>query len=88
VVSSGFLSVSVVSSIHEVEIKGGPAEALEEVAVGDGKVLRIGSQLDLNIRKGIVCFLHKNMDAFAWSQEDMLGIDPENIVHYSNTSPR
>jgi hypothetical protein len=86
-VSSGFLLVSVFSSIHEVEIKGGPAEALEEVAVGDGKVLRIGSQLDLNIRKGIVYFLRENMDAFAWSQEDMLGIDPENIVHYSNTSP-
>jgi hypothetical protein len=87
VVSSGFLLVSVVSSIHEVKIKGGPVEALEEVAVVDGKVLRIRLQLDLNIWKGIVGFLCENMDAFAWTHKDMPGTDPENIVHCLNTSP-
>jgi hypothetical protein len=45
----GFLSISVVSSTQEVEIKGEPAEALEEVVVGDGKILKIGSQLDPRI---------------------------------------
>jgi hypothetical protein len=35
----GFLLVSVVNNTQEVEIKGEPAEALEEVVVGDGKIL-------------------------------------------------
>jgi hypothetical protein len=77
----------VVNSTHEVEIKGGPVEAPEEVAVGDGKVLRIGSQLDPSIREGIVDFLCEKMDAFAWTHEDMPGIDLENIVHCLNISP-
>jgi hypothetical protein len=83
----GFLSISVVSSTQEVEIKGEPAEALEEVVVGDGKILKIGSQLDPRIWEEIIDILHENMEAFAWTHEDMPGINLENIVHYLNTSP-
>jgi hypothetical protein len=86
VMGPGFLPVSVVNSTQEVEIKGEPAKALEEVIIGDGKILKIGSQLDLGIREGIIDFLRENMEAFAWTHEDMLGIDPENIVHCLNTS--
>jgi hypothetical protein len=39
----GFLPVSVVSSTQEVEVKGKPAKALEEVVVGDWKILKISS---------------------------------------------
>jgi hypothetical protein len=82
----GFLLVSVASSTQEVEIKGERVEALEEVVVGDGKILKIGSQLDPRIREGIINFLRENIEAFAWTHEDMPGIDPENIVHCLNTS--
>jgi hypothetical protein len=42
--------------------------------------------LDPRFREEIIDFLHKNIEAFAWTHEDMPGIDPENIVHYLNTS--
>jgi hypothetical protein len=34
-----------------------------------------------------VDFLRKNMEVFAWSHEDMLGISPEEIVHVLNVDP-
>jgi hypothetical protein len=55
--------------------------------VGNKKILKIRSQLDPNIREGIIGFLRKNLDSFAWTHEDMPGIDPENIVNYLNTNP-
>jgi hypothetical protein len=87
VINLGFLPVSVVSGTSEVEIKGRPVEALEEIVVGNGKILKIRSQLDPDVREGIIDFLHENMDSFAWTHEDMPGIDPKNIVHCLNTSP-
>jgi hypothetical protein len=87
VINLEFLPVSVVSGTSGVEIKGGPAEALEEIVVGDGKIPKIGSQLDPNIKEGIIDFLCENMDSFTWTHEDMPGIDPKNIVHCLNTGP-
>jgi hypothetical protein len=87
VINSEFLPVRVVSSTNEVEIKGKPAETLEEIVVGNGRILKIGSQLDPDIREGIIDFLRENVDSFAWTHEDMPGIDPENIIHCLNTRP-
>jgi hypothetical protein len=69
------------------EIKGEPAEPLEEVVVGEGKVLQIGTCLLPEIREGLVDFLRKNLEVFAWSHEDMPGISPEEIVHVLNVDP-
>jgi hypothetical protein len=87
VINSEFLSVSMVSSTNEAEIKGKPAEKLEEIIVGNGRVLKIGSCLEPDIQGGIIDFLRENVDTFAWTHEDMLGIDPEDIIHCLNTSP-
>ena len=35
----------------------------------------------------LVAFLRKNQDVFAWSHEDMPGIDPSIIVHKLNVPP-
>jgi hypothetical protein len=32
-------------------------------------------------------FLHRNIEVFAWSHEDMPGISPEEIVHVLNVDP-
>ena len=32
-------------------------------------------------------FLRRNMEVFAWSHKDMLGISPEKIVHIVNVDP-
>jgi hypothetical protein len=74
-----------VASVHEA--KGEPAEPLDEVLIGDGKVLQIGTCLEKEVREDLVKFLHNNVEVFAWSHEDMPGISPEEIVHVLNVNP-
>ena len=72
----------IVASVNEA--KGELAEPLEEVMVGEGRVLQIGTCLTWEIREGFVDFLCRNMKVFAWSHEDMPGISPKEIVHVLN----
>lgn len=48
------------------------------------KVLKIGSQLGPALRDRLVFFLKKNLDVFAWSHTDMVGVDPKVMCHRSN----
>ena len=48
------------------------------------KVPEYGADLEGNIKKGLICFLRKNIDVFAWSHEDMPGIDLSVITHRLN----
>jgi hypothetical protein len=67
---------------------GEPVEGLEEFEIGDpGKKVRIGSQLPQLVKEDLVAFLRRNSDVFAWSHEDMPGIDPSVIVHKLNVDP-
>jgi hypothetical protein len=52
-----------------------------------GKKVRIGSQLPQPVKEDPVAFLRRNSDVFAWSHEDMPGIDPSVIVHKLNVDP-
>ena len=69
------------------EVKGEPAEPLEEVIVGEGRVLQIGTCLTQEIREGLVDFLLRNLEVFVWSHEYMPGISSEVIVHFLNVDP-
>jgi hypothetical protein len=69
------------------EAKGEPTESLEEVSIEEGRVLQIGTRLTNKVREGLVNFLRRNIEVFAWSHEDMLGINPEEIVHVLNVDP-
>jgi hypothetical protein len=66
------------------EAKGEPVEPLEEVAVGEARVLQIGTCLTQEVREGLVDFLRRNMEVFAWLHIDMPGINLETIVHVLN----
>jgi hypothetical protein len=57
------------------------------VAVEEGRVMQIGTYLTQEIREGLVNFLCKNIEVFAWSHEDMPGINLEEIVHVLNVDP-
>jgi hypothetical protein len=39
------------------------------------------------VKEDLVAFLRRNSDVFAWSHEDMPGIDPSVIVHKLNVDP-
>jgi hypothetical protein len=58
-----------------------PVEPLEEVTVDEGKVVKVGSQLTLEVQDALITFLRENMEVFAWTHEDMLGINLDDILH-------
>ena len=77
-------------NIAERRIVAEPTEALEEIPLDEddpGKSTRIGADLEGKIKKGLIYFLRKNIDVFAWSHEDMSGIDPSVITHCLNVHP-
>ncbi|KAJ9557089.1 hypothetical protein OSB04_011703 [Centaurea solstitialis] len=63
---------------------------LEEVVLDpkhpDRKVF-VGATLTPDIKREIISFLQEHSDCFAWSHEDMVGIDPNIISHKLNVDP-
>ncbi|XP_065627213.1 uncharacterized protein LOC136066589 [Quercus suber] len=67
-----------------------PAERLEEIPLNDSvpnQTTRIGTLASPTTRQTLAAFLKENRDVFAWSHEDMPGIDPSVMVHRLNVSP-
>ena len=77
-------------SIEERRFVAEPIEVLEDIPLEEGnpeKFTRIGTSLKEKTMQDLVQFLRKNIDVFAWSHEDMLGIDPSVITHRLNVHP-
>ena len=77
-------------SIEEHRTMTEPVEKLEEILLDDSKLdrtTRIGTLASPMIRRTLSTFLKDNRDVFAWSHEDMPGIDPSVMVHRLNVSP-
>ena len=70
----------------EVSTRPVSSKELEPVQLDDRPehLVYIGSKLD--IRSLLIHFLKKNMEVFAWKQEDMGRIDPTVITHRLNVS--
>ncbi|XP_059436327.1 uncharacterized protein LOC132169285 [Corylus avellana] len=81
------LTVGVVGSRSQDPLKGEPVEPLEDVELGEGKVVKVGTQLASGIRDALITFLQRNMEVFAWTHEDMPGISPDDIHHQLNVDP-
>ena len=65
-------------------------EKLEDVLLDNLKLDRttkIGTLTNLPVCQSLTTFLRSNRDVFAWSHEDMPGIDPSVMVHRLNLSP-
>ena len=65
-------------------------EELKEVILDDlrpERMTRVGTLASWPVRQALTAFLRNNQDVFAWSHEDMPGIDPSIIVHRLNVSP-
>ena len=77
-------------SIEERRFVAEPTEILEDVPLGEGnleKFTRIGTSIEEKTKQDLVQFLRENIDVFAWSHEDMPGIDPGVITHRLNVYP-
>ena len=76
--------------IEEQRTMAESVEELEEVTLDESRLERTTRMVTLasqQIRQALVAFLKTNQDVFAWSHEDMLGIDPSVIVHRLNVNP-
>ncbi|XP_074359107.1 uncharacterized protein LOC141698318 [Apium graveolens] len=70
--------------------KAGVAEDTVSVMVDDfdpTKELKIGKQLSAELHIALTSFLKKNLDVFAWSHSDMIGVDPKVMCHHLNIDP-
>ena len=77
-------------NIEERRVVAKPIEALEDISLDENdpeKSTRIGADLEKKIKKDLIHFLRENIDIFAWSHEDMLGIDPSVITYRLNVYP-
>ena len=67
-----------------------PVEKLEQILLDDSNLdwtTKIGTLASPTLRQALTTFLRSNKDVFAWSHEDMLGIDPSVMLHRLNVSP-
>ena len=67
-----------------------PVKELEKVTLDESKperTTRMGTLSSWIVRQVLTTFLKENQHVFAWSHEDMPGIDPLIIVHRLNVSP-
>ena len=67
-----------------------PVEELEEIILDESRpeqMTRMGTLASPLIRQDLVGFLRMNQDVFAWSHEDMPGINSSVIVHILNVNP-
>ena len=67
-----------------------PVEELEEIILDDSRPKRttkVGTLESWPVRQELTAILKDNQDVFAWSHEDMPGIDPKIMVNKLNVSP-
>ena len=59
-------------------------EPTEQVALDPedpSRTIKVGASLNVHVKTQLVTLLRDYKDVFAWSHEDMLGIDPKVISH-------
>ena len=77
-------------SIEERRVVAKPIEMLEDIPLDENdpeKYTRVGVSMEEKTKQDLIQFLKKSIDVFAWSYEDMSGIDPSVITHCLNVHP-
>ena len=75
-------------SSMDAMLEGASCEELERVVISDDneKFFQVGAQLPPQEKKEMMVFLRKNIDVFAWSAYEALGVDPNLICHHLNVN--
>ena len=70
-------------------LEGANCEELEKVFIGDDKekFFQVKTQLPPQEKVELMVFLRENIDVFAWSAYEALGVYPNLICHYLNVNP-
>src|ERR1051325_2312391 len=75
---------------HEERIIQPHQEPLEAINLGseeDKKEVNIGASLDSNIKGKLIDLLKEYVDVFAWSYQDMPGLDTSIVEHHLPLRP-
>ena len=75
--------------IREQRAVAEPVEELKEVTLDDSRPeqkTRMGTLASWSVRQALSAFSRDHQDVFAWTHEDMLGINSSIIVHKLNVS--
>ncbi|KAI5444592.1 hypothetical protein KIW84_013015 [Lathyrus oleraceus] len=75
---------------HEEKIIQPHLENLETVNLGSEDCVRevkIGALLEESVKKGLIELLREYIDVFAWSYEDMPGLDTDIVQHFLPLKP-
>ena len=74
-------------SIEERRVVAEPTEVLEDIPLDENnleKYTRIEASMEGKMKQDLVQFLKKSINVFAWSHEDITGIDLSVIAHRLN----
>ena len=77
-------------NIEEMRVVAEPTETLENIFLDKNnpeRCTRVGPDLEEKTKQDLVRFLKKSTDVFAWSHEDMPGLDLSVITHRLNVYP-
>ena len=69
-------------NIEEIKVVVEPTEVLKDIPLDENnpeRFTRIGTSMEDKTKPDLVQFLRENIDVFAWSHEDMPGIDPMSL---------
>ena len=86
-VSNGQVDAEI--NIEERRTIAEPIEVLEDVPLNESNpenFTRIGTNMREKTKQDLIQFLKKSTDVFAWSHEEMSGIDLSVITHHLNVS--
>ena len=69
---------------HESKALQPHQEPMETINLGteeDKKEVKVGTTLEASIKERLIKLLHEYVDVFAWSYQDMPGLDTDIVVH-------
>jgi len=64
-----------------------PVEEIKTIVLKEGRMVKIGSHMQVEREKELTECLKENFQAFAWSVQDIPGIDPDFICHRLSVNP-
>ena len=67
---------------EEKQIMPHEKEAVENVALEEGKEVKIGTLIAKDTRQELIELLREFKDIFAWSYQDMPGLNTDIVVHH------
>nr|KYP43716.1 Retrovirus-related Pol polyprotein from transposon 17.6 [Cajanus cajan] len=84
----GVQSIELDLRVSHFDTRPAPAEDVKEVTLAEGRTVKIGVSLTKEDEEGLVTVLKSNISAFAWSANDMPGINPDFLCHHLMLDPK